>query len=77
MKKSSRPDNEKDSDRERLSCLTKSSYDDIWSYDGITLPEHVCRYVLGVYYEINFEKRLINIEYYRKGYMEKEYQIKY
>lgn len=26
--------------------------DDIWSFDGKALPEHVCRYILGVYYEI-------------------------
>lgn len=77
MKKSSRPFKEKDSDRERLSCLTKSSYDEVWSYDGITLPEHVCRYVLGIYYEVDFEARVICIEYYRKGQLVKEYTINF
>lgn len=77
MKKSSRPRKEKDKDRDRLSCLTKSSYDDVWSYDGTVLPEHVCRYVLGIYYEIDFEERLITIEYYRNGYMDRMYQLNY
>lgn len=75
MKKSSRSDEEKKSDKERLSCLTKNSYDDIWSYDGTTLPEHVCRYILGIYYEVDFEKRVIYIEYYRKGYKVKDYTL--
>lgn len=72
MKKSNRSEKEKDKDRDRLSCLTKSSYDDVWSYDGTTLPEHVCRYILGIYYEIDFESRTIHIEYYRKGHVDRE-----
>ena len=67
MKKSNRPQDSKEKDRERLKALTKESYDDIWSYDGKSLPEHVCRYVLGVYYEIDYSRREIKIEYYREG----------
>lgn len=67
MKKSSRPQNEKDKDRERIIALTKESFDDIWSFDGKTLPEHVCRYKLGVYYEINFRKKAILLEYFTSG----------
>lgn len=67
MKKSYRSDEEKNKDRERVRILTKDSYDDVWSYDGKTLPEHVCRYVLGIYYEINITLRMILIEYYSKG----------
>lgn len=77
MKKSNRPVHEKNADRERLIALTKDSFDDIWSFDGKSLPEHVCRYLLGVYYEINFSKRLINIEYYRRGKLENTYIISY
>lgn len=77
MKKSNRSNKEKDSDRERLSCLTKSSYNDIWSYDGTTLPEHVCRYILGIYYEVDFGARVIYIEYYRKGEMVRNYCLKF
>lgn len=42
-----------------------------------TLPEYVCRYVLGVYYEIVSSKRKILIEYYRQGYLEDTYEINY
>ena len=67
MKKSNAPEEEKQSDKERLKALTKDSFDDIWSFDGTTLPEHVCRYVIGIYYEINFSKRKILLEYYKQG----------
>lgn len=72
MKKSYRSPGEKESDRERLIALTKASYDDIWSADGRSLPEHVCGYVLGVYYEIDFPHKTILIEYYRNGNKESE-----
>ncbi|WP_225748949.1 hypothetical protein [Paraeggerthella sp. Marseille-Q4926] len=67
MKKSSGHPEDKDKDRERLRALTKDSYDDVWVYDGYSFPEHVCRYVLGVYYEINFSDNDILLEYYRQG----------
>lgn len=67
MKKSNRKQEEKDNDRLRLVALTKDSYDDIWSFDGKTLPEHVCRYALGIYYEVNYQNRVILLEYYKKG----------
>lgn len=67
MKKSSRPQSDKDKDRERIIALTKESFGDIWSFDGKTLPEHVCRYKLGVYYEINFRMKNILLEYYVRG----------
>lgn len=73
MKKSAAPKTRKDKDRDRLVALTKDSFDDVWSFDGKSLPEHVCRYLLGVYYEIDFRKRLIHIEYYHKGSLVKEY----
>ena len=67
MKKSTALRLEKAKDKERLIALTKDSFDDVWSFDGKVLPEHVCRYILGVYYEINFHRQSIIIEYYRKG----------
>jgi len=69
MKKSYRPQDDKDKDRNRLIALTKDSYDDVWSVDGKTLPEHVCGYVLGIYSEFDIESRTILIEYYQKGKM--------
>lgn len=73
MKKSNANIKNKNSDRKRLKLLTKVSFDDIWSADGRSLPEHVCGYVLGVYYEINYRRKEILIEYYYKGEMIKRY----
>ena len=76
MKKSTRSKEERNADRDRLKALTADSFDNIWSFDGQTLPEHVCRYVLGVYYEINIRQNTILIEYYRQGELINQYQIK-
>lgn len=70
MKKSKRSKTSKDNDKDRLKCLTKDSFDDIWAFDGKSLPEHVCRYIIGIYYEINYNKRQIELEYYYKGKLE-------
>ena len=67
MKKSNAPEEEKQKDKDRLKALTKDSFDDVWSFDGTTLPEHVCRYIIGIYYEIDFSKRKIFLEYYKQG----------
>lgn len=67
MKKANRPQTEKDSDRNRLRALTKDSYDNVWSADGKTLPEHVCGYVWGVYLEIDNLNRNELVELYQKG----------
>jgi hypothetical protein len=67
MKKSTRPEYEKISDKKRLRTLTKSSYDGVWSYDGKTHPEHVCGYELGIYIELDIENRNCIIEGFLKG----------
>jgi hypothetical protein len=67
MKKSERPEKEKDDDRDRLRAMTKSSYDDIWSNDGTTHPEHVCGYKLGLYIELNVNARIATLEYFKRG----------
>ncbi|URZ88077.1 hypothetical protein [Floricoccus penangensis] len=72
MKKSSNSRLKKDKDRERLMALTEDTFDNIWSYDGKTFPDHVCRYLLGIYYEINLNKRTVVIEYYTKGEFRKK-----
>lgn len=77
MKKSTANNNCKKNDKVRLECLTRDSFDNIWSYDGKTLPKHVCRYSLGIYYEINFTNKKIIIEYYKKGCLYKEYTINF
>ena len=67
MKKSNRSEEEKNSDRNRLRALTKDSYDDTWSYDGKTLPGHVCGYKLGFYIEIDRNRKNCLFECYMKG----------
>lgn len=74
MKKSYRPLEEKEKDRARLVALTRDSYDGVWSFDGKTLPEHVCGYELGVYYEIDKKRNSLLIEYYVKGERIRSYQ---
>lgn len=67
MKKSEALNKDKLNDKKRLEILTKKSFDNIWSADGKTLPQYVCGYILGVYYEINLRKRVVHIEYYQNG----------
>ncbi|MEY4834550.1 MAG: hypothetical protein RI980_665 [Bacteroidota bacterium] len=67
MKKSNRPEAERKSDRKRLRALTKDSYDNIWSYDGIAHPEHVCGYLYGIYMILDIRARTCLFEYYQKG----------
>ena len=67
IKKADRPEREKDSDRARLRALTKASYDNVWSYDGKTLPEHVCGYELGFFIQIDARKSTFTIEEFRHG----------
>lgn len=67
MKKSRTPQIHKDKDRDRLKALTKDSYDDIWSFDGISLPEHVCGYIVGYYVELDISTKNFTIEEYVKG----------
>ncbi len=73
MKKAYRSIEEKENDRARLIALTKDSYDGVWSFDEKVLPEHVCGYDLGIYYEIDVKRKLICIEYYAKGKKFKTY----
>lgn len=61
---------EKENDKARLVALTKDSY------DGKTLPEHVCGYDLGIYYEIDSKNCLVYIEYYVKGKKVRTYEEK-
>lgn len=68
VKKREGREDEKTKDKERLRALTKASYDDdVWSYDGVALPEHVCGYVLGVYIELDRHRQQCLLEYYKEG----------
>ena len=74
MKKST--GRQKDKDRNRLGCLTMSPEQKDWSYSDKVVPEHVCGYGLGVYYEVNFRRKNILVEYYKDGYCYHQYEIK-
>lgn len=64
-KKSSRPDQEKVEDKKRLRAMTKP-LTDVVGWDGVH-PEHVCGYAVGVFVEIDMEKRLLRLDYFKKG----------
>lgn len=66
MKKSSQPPEKRQSDRDRLIALTKDSVVGV-RVGNNNLPEHVCGYVLGIYYEINYSEKQILTEYYHRG----------
>lgn len=66
MKKATRSDEDKESDKKRLIALTQCK-NSVWSYGGESLPEHVCRYILGGYYEISKERDSTYLEFYRQG----------
>ncbi len=75
MKKATGKKQDKDSDKTRLECLTKSSDQDVWSHGGEVFPEHVCGYRLGIYYEVDFNHHKVEVEYYKSGNMYKKYTI--
>lgn len=78
MKRIEHDEDEKTKDRNRLIALTKPTYDEnLYSYDGVTLPEHVCGYVLGVFYEIDKNNRRILLEYYVGGELRKEKTVNF
>lgn len=55
------------SDRLRLMALTKKSFDDVWSYDGVTSPEHVCGYVLGAFITVDRANQVAVVEFFEDG----------
>ncbi len=67
MKKVERSEEEKIKDRARLRALTKSSFDEIWSNDGKTHPEHVCGYEEGYFLELNREERSYVVQQFQSG----------
>ena len=56
---------EKKSDRERLEKITQPVNETCIKKGK--LPTYVCGYKLGIYYEIDFKKKIIQIEYYCGG----------
>ncbi|KPG91912.1 hypothetical protein AEQ67_28445 [Pseudomonas sp. RIT-PI-q] len=55
------------SDRLRLMALTKRSFDDVWSYDGVVPPEHVCGYLLGAFIMVDRTNAVVSVEFFEDG----------
>jgi hypothetical protein len=55
------------SDRHRLMVLTKESFDDVWSFDGETHPEHVCGYLLGAFIMVDRAENSATVEFFEGG----------
>ena len=77
MKKTGSTDDDRSKDITRLRCLTRDSFNDTWSFDGLALPEHVCRYMLGVFYEVDIATQSAVIQYYRLGELYHEYNVSF
>ena len=56
-----------DSDRMRLMALTKRSFDDVSSYDGVAHPAHVCGYLLGAFIMVDRAKAVASVEFFEDG----------
>ena len=68
MKKSCANQQDKENDRNRLKKMTKQNYNgNSYSYE----------YRLGIYYEINFEKKQILVEFYKDGEIVEENTLSY
>ncbi len=67
MKKSTRPEEEKIADRERLVAMTLKSYDGVWSAGDGTQPDHVCNYKLGVFIILDIKAMTCELEFYEFG----------
>lgn len=67
MKKSTRPEEEKISDRERLIAMTMKSYNGVWSSGDGTQPDHVCNYKLGVFIILDIKGESYMLECYHLG----------
>lgn len=67
MKKSNLSKEAKDRDRARLKALTSTQDKRLLDETIKKFPENVCGYKLGIYYEVNFKKHTILIEYYYTG----------
>jgi hypothetical protein len=62
-------------DKDRLMALTKASYDDVWSNDGTTHPEHVCGYMKGLFLLVDRQARQAYMESYAHGALSKPPQV--
>jgi hypothetical protein len=50
-----------------LRILIRDSYEGVWSADGVTLPEYVCRYELGIFIELDIRYGIVTVEEFQRG----------
>jgi hypothetical protein len=67
--------------RKDLSKLARGSKlhgGDTWSNDGVTHPEHVCGYQLGLFVELNVRRAAILVEEFESGNVvnRREFELK-
>ena len=74
VKKSSRPDREKQEDKARLQAMTRTPFEGVWGWEG-SHPEHVCGYAVGIYVEIDIAGRLLRLQFFKKGSLTKQKDI--
>ena len=70
-------ENKKDrlKDRRRLEIMTSDSYIGEILFDE--LPPYICRYSLGIFYDLDIKKRQIKLDFYQHGALVKKQTIYY
>lgn len=74
MKKSTNKKKRKE-DRERLQYMTRNTHYNEIAYEE--LPRYICRYAIGIFYDINIKKQQVKLEYYEEGRLCKEEILRY
>lgn len=74
MKKKNNPQ-DRNENKERLKIMTRNTYYGEVMYEE--LPRHICRYVLGIFYDIDKDKKEVKMEFYRNGDIEWKEKMKF
>ena len=45
-------------------ALTKRSFDDVWSFDGVVHPEHVGGYLSGAFIMVDRTNAVASVEFF-------------
>lgn len=66
---------EREENKQRLKIMTKNTYYGEVIFEE--LPRHICRYALGIFYDIDKDKREIEMEFYKNGVIAWQEKVKY